>query len=233
MMSTDDSQKLQLYVIAKPSAHPGVSAPCATVENFLRLAKVPYEVHTLNDVRISPTGNLPLLRYKGNCLDAPDTIIAFVTSTFNVKLDKYLTDKEKAIGVALAALAKYCAWWSYDWLPRTEKRNVVKAFLVKMLQKVTMSDELTLKSAMQTRQEEDLQAIEKVIGAKNYLLGSTPTSYDCALYALLLPLASPNVGGAATYVTNSRVLTGYMKRMSNSTLTAQNGESLHTNGKSR
>ncbi|ESL11093.1 hypothetical protein TRSC58_01166 [Trypanosoma rangeli SC58] len=232
MMSIDDSKKLQLYVIPRSYAIPGVSAPCVAVDIFLRMAKVPYEVHTLDDPLISPTGSLPMIRYKGNCLDATDAIIAFVTSTFNVKVDRYLTDREKAIGVALETLAKYCSWWSYECLSHNEKRNVFKAFLVKMLHKVTMSDETLTRRTMLTRQEEDLQAIEKFIGNKKYLLGSTPTSYDCALYALLMPLISSKADGPAAYVANSRVLKGYVKRMSHFELTEHNGEGVYTNGNS-
>ncbi|RNF01761.1 hypothetical protein TraAM80_06847 [Trypanosoma rangeli] len=223
MMSIDDSKKLQLYVVPRSYAIPGVSAPCVAVDIFLRMAKVPYEVHTLDDPLISPTGKLPLIRYKGNCLDATDAIIAFVTSAFNVKVDNYLTEREKAIGVALETLAKHCSWWSYECLSHNERRSVVRVFLVKMLRKVTMSDETLTQRAMLTRQEEDLQAIEKFIGNKKYLLGSTPTSYDCALYALLVPLVSSKADGPAAYMANSRVLKGYVKRMSNFELTGHNG----------
>ncbi|EAN87429.1 hypothetical protein C3747_11g544 [Trypanosoma cruzi] len=232
MMSTDDSQKVQLYVVTQSFATPSISVSCVMVETFLRKARIPYEVHTLNDPLIFPNGKLPLIRYKDNLMDTPTNIVKFLTSTFNVQMDKHLSKEEKAIGVSLVSMTRNWLWRAPDCLPRMEKHRNIRAFLLGMLRKVTTPREKARMTAMITKQEEDLKAIEKVMGIKNYLLGSTPTSYDCALYAALLPFISEKEDGPAAYVKKSKVFKGYMKRMSHTTPDGHKGLDAHQNGNS-
>ncbi|EKF39541.1 hypothetical protein MOQ_000229 [Trypanosoma cruzi marinkellei] len=232
MMSTDDSHKVQLYVVSQSSATPSISVSCVTVETFLRKARIPYEVYTLNDPFIFPGGNLPIIRYKDNLMDTPVNILKFLTSTFNVQMDKHLSKEEKAIGVSLVSMTRNWLWRAPEYLPRMEKHKGIRAFLLGMVRKVTTPRAKARMHAMLTKQEEDLKAIEKVMGIKNYLLGSTPTSYDCALYAALLPFVSEKEDGPATYVKKSKVFKGYMKRMSHAMSDGHRGSDAHQNGNS-
>ncbi|KEG15052.1 hypothetical protein DQ04_00201050 [Trypanosoma grayi] len=219
MMAMDDSEKVQLYIAPRSGAALCASMPCVAVETFLRLAKIPYDAHIIADPAVSPTGSLPCIRYKGNCVSNFSPIMDCLRSTFKIRLDTHIGKQEMAIGTALAATLNYSVRRACD---RPQTVHVVAALqqMLSKLQRTFSTWRYGVPDQSQSKWQLllDFQAIEHIIGSKMYLLGSSPTSYDCAVYAALLPLVEVNETAHArdpfTYVAHSKVLTGYVRRMS-------------------
>ncbi|KEG15051.1 hypothetical protein DQ04_00201040 [Trypanosoma grayi] len=215
---------------------PSVSPPCTKVETFLRLAKIPYEVHVVQDTSVSPTECPSCIVHNGRRIEDFNAI-EYLTTEFQVEMDQVLTEEQKAIGTLIKSMLEYESRVAY-YLTITGDgahcvvshaarvfglpRVLVMLFVWKLRGKVLRIADLVGLSPSKAQYEaeylRDFQAIEHIIGDKAFLFGDTPSSLDCGVYAALLPIVmlqeARQVSAPFAYVAQSEVLTGYVQRMS-------------------
>ncbi|KAG5504060.1 hypothetical protein GH5_04922 [Leishmania sp. Ghana 2012 LV757] len=231
--------KLFLFILPRSPWAPSLSPACTRVEMFLRANGIPYTaVETIGPLG-APNGGLPFLIYKRQRVDQLPKIMEFITSEFNVTMDDTLTRDERAMGASLRRALEYSvesllyriAFIDHPSLAVTQiaralhishlrARLVVHGYAIHLRKQVA----ITASGALVSEQYEneflqDCEAIEAQIGHKQYLFSDTTmTSYDCAVYSLLVPFACmgshTSLSAAYSAVCDSTVLMAYIARIS-------------------
>ncbi|KAG5477819.1 hypothetical protein LSCM1_05121 [Leishmania martiniquensis] len=231
--------ELFLFILPRSPWAPSLSPACTRVEALLRANRIPYTAIETIDSPGTPNGGLPFLIYKRQRVDQLPKIMELITSEFNVAADDTLTRDERATGASLRRALEYSA---ERFLYRTvfidhpslavaqiaralhithlRARLVVHGYAIHLKKQVA----ITAYGALVSEQYEnaflqDCRAIEAQIGQKQYLFSDTTvTSYDCAVYSLLVPFACmsnrTSLSAAYSAVSDSAVLMAYIARMS-------------------
>ncbi|ORC88795.1 uncharacterized protein TM35_000152260 [Trypanosoma theileri] len=238
IMKSDDSEILQLYMAPPSFTFPRVARSCIALKTFLQLASIPHEEFILTDPSYSPIGCLPFIRYKGRCEGNVIVAMEYLTTEFDVKMDHCITDKEKAVGDAVVAMLEYSkemiqnhsVYMSCNKKKNTRYARAVRA-LMRSLEMIsdwisrTMGDWISMeeggvreKKYQELQILREFQSVEHIVGRKSFLLGALPTTYDCAVYAVLKPIFDAEditrFPGPLMYVRNNDVLTRYVNRVS-------------------
>jgi glutathione S-transferase len=66
---------------------PNGSPYCMKVENYLRIAKIPYEKKLTVDLKSAPKKRLPYIIHNGNKIADSQVIIPYLQNTFGIKSD--------------------------------------------------------------------------------------------------------------------------------------------------
>lgn len=229
---------IHLYIHRRSPLSPSVSIPCTRVETFLRLAKLPYEAHVISDASVSPNGELPFAVFKGLRVAGAQNIIDSIGRELGVSLDGDLSRDEVATGVALVSAVQYSLTRGYLRSVHVEHPAVMRPYYAEMDQKpewITrivlhrmrrrLSDVDKASGYSQLSPEQyvnellkDIHAVEALLHHHHYLFSSdSPSSYDCSLYAWLLPIVAmedaAEVNNAFAYVVESEILTNFVRRM--------------------
>ncbi|ORC88796.1 uncharacterized protein TM35_000152270 [Trypanosoma theileri] len=231
---------VHLLIVPRWRFAPSVSPPCTKLETFLRLAKIPYEAHVVSSTKVSPTGCLPCIIHNGKRMAESNVIIDYITAQFRVKLDKHLTEEQRALGTAVGSMLEYGDRFAYYrtitgegaklLIPHVARalrvpQLIARIIVYRMRARLTRSAQLAGidTSTEESEQEylQDIKTIEHIIGEKSFLLGDEPTSYDCAVYAAFLPIVHMDVAEKVSkpfaYIKHSKVLTSYVDRMTEAT----------------
>lgn len=231
--------ELHFFMLPRSPWSPSLSPACTRVEAYLRVNGIPYKAVETIDPNGSPSGELPFLVYKGRRVDQLPRIFDFLAAEFTVTMDDALTREERAIGAALRRTLEYSmerflyrtVFVDHPTLAVTQiaralhiselrARLAVRGYAKQVQQRLT----ITAYGALISEQYEneflrDCEALETQIGEKRFLFSDTDvTSYDCAVYALLVPFAYMGqytaLSTAYMAVAESTVLMAYIARMS-------------------
>ncbi|KAH9597192.1 Thioredoxin-like fold [Trypanosoma melophagium] len=233
---SDRHNTVHLLIFSRWRFAPSVSPLCTKLETFLRLAKVPYEAHVITSTAVSPNEYLPCIVHNNRRMVESNAIINYITAQFHVQLDKSLTEEQRAIGTAVASMLEYgdqfayyrtvtgdgsrvlIPYFAHAWhVPRLFARLIFRRMRLHLSHSLQIAGMSTSREEYEFEYLQDIKAIEHIIGEKAFLLGSQPSSFDCAVYAAFLPIVSMNevekVSKPFAYVKHSRILTGYVNRM--------------------
>ncbi|KAG8343558.1 Outer mitochondrial membrane transport complex protein Glutathione S transferase N terminal domain [Trypanosoma vivax] len=236
-MERDETDLVYLLIYPRWGLAPSLSPSCTCVETFLRLARIPYKVHITYNTSASPTGCLPCIIHKGKHVAEPSAIIRYLIKEFKVEMDASLNKKNRAVGMALGSMLEHETRFAlYRTFTRDAAHYIIPyalcaveaswPFFASILSRIKAdffcsSSLVRLNLTKEQHEEEylqDLEAIEGVIGGKPFLFGSKPTSYDCAVYAALLPVItlreSRYISLPFAFAAQNQVLSGYVRRMS-------------------
>lgn len=231
--------ELHFFMLPRSPWSPSLSPACTRVEAYLRVNGIPYKAVETIDPNGSPSGELPFLVYKGRRVDQLPRIFDFLAAEFTVTMDDALTREERAIGAALRRTLEYSmerflyrtVFVDHPTLAVTQiaralhisqlrARLAVRGYAKQVQQRLM----ITAYGALISEQYEneflrDCEALETQIGEKRFLFSDTDvTSYDCAVYALLVPFAYMGqytaLSTAYMAVAESTVLMAYIARMS-------------------
>lgn len=184
------------------------------------------------------TSDLPMLMYgRSGIYIGCQAIVDFAVETYSVKLDRNFTNEESGVGRALRDQSKYSL---AAYVNRTlrdhphvaakvmaKKRRIspLHARLLLWAARSTTRVEVVTNIDTLTREEyetaflHEIVAFESLLGQKAFVVGFTPSSYDCAVYAALLPVylmgsatMSP-LNAALAYFFKSKTLPLYMQRV--------------------
>jgi hypothetical protein len=229
---------VHLYIHRRSPLAPSVSIPCTRIETLLRLARVPYEAHVISDPTVSPNGELPFVVFSGLRIAGAQDITDALARELDVSLDRDLSCEDQATGVALMSAVQYSLTRGYMRAVHVDRPDVMRPyysemnrtpdwvtqFALRRMQK-RLSDVNNTSGYSQLSSEQyvhellrDVRAIEALLERHTYLFSSDyPSSYDCALYAWLLPVVAmedaAEVNEAFAYIVESELLTNFVRRM--------------------
>ncbi|EPY20351.1 hypothetical protein STCU_09035 [Strigomonas culicis] len=186
----------------------------------------------------SPSGCVPFIVHGEQVIADSRRIIEYLARDHrHARLDRHLTPLEHAVGNALERMVEYsmnpvvyrvgfvdhpcvgtrivgAITGAPEWLAR---RRVLR--ISRWVQRTYRYIPFGALTRAQYENEflRDCEAVEQQIGDKPFLFGDEPTSYDCALYALLIPLLNmksyAEVSDIYRAVAQSPILVEYLHRL--------------------
>ncbi len=207
---------ITLHQFAPVWGLPNASPFCMKVENYLRMANLPYRTQTVFNPAKAPKGKLPYITDGTHTVADSGFILDYLKTTYGDGLDAHLTAAERAQALALQRLLEEHLYWCavYDrWAVDGNWALVQPAFfgalppgvrgLVARLARRGQLRELHGQGIGRHTAGEiyalgntDLTALSHALDDKTYLLGDRPTSLDAIAYAFVanlvsVPLSSP------------------------------------------
>jgi len=208
---------------------------CLKLMAYLALAEVPHNTIVLTDPRKAPKQKMPYIVEDGVPMGDSELIISHLKTKFGDPLSKGLTEEQKGMGHALKVMFGESYYWSAiiqpRWIDEGGKPHMVKQwfmdipgpirgfvtkYIFKGMKKAAdghgigrhTPDEITALAMA------DLQAFERALGDKPYILGDTPSEADCTCYAFMsTSLAKPFNTPMSRHIEGSPKLIGYIARM--------------------
>ncbi len=209
---------ITLYQFEPAFGLPNASPFCLKLETWLRMAGLPYEAPrmTLSAMGRSPKGKLPYIVDEGKTIADSTFIIDYLTATYGVGLDGWLTAGQRAQALAFQRLMEENLYWAVvysRWLSPDGWALTRAAFfanlpgplrwIVPPLARRGMRKQLHGHGMGRHREadiyaigQRDITALADFLGDKPYFLGETPCSLDATAYAFLanllwVPVESP------------------------------------------
>ncbi len=205
---------IKLYQFA-PSWGISASPFCLKVETYLRMTELPYEV-VIGELGKAPKGKLPYIEDNGKVIGDSNLIIEYLKNTYGDKLDRSLSQTDKAISLAFCRLIDENLYWVIvysrcgdptNWpktkaayfedlpaplrlfVPNLARKSVFKSLAGHGMGKHTAAEMYEIGCR-------DVTALSDFLGDKPYLLGAQPTSIDANVYAIIsnilwAPIVSP------------------------------------------
>jgi len=182
---------------------PNLSPFCLKLETFLRINKIPYE--NQYGYKWGRKGKLPWIEYNGEKKADSNFIIEYLNETFEVNMDTDFTGEQLALGRATRVMLEENTYFALifnrfvDNLSEYKKfisppsgggLGVGFAFTQKMFQRKMRQNLDSSGLGRHTKEElykiaeQDLKALSDLLGEKDYLLGDTISTYDCAVFGL-------------------------------------------------
>jgi glutathione S-transferase len=224
---------ITLYQPPRAWGLPSISPFCVKLETYLRMAKIEYEIADSN-IQEAPNGRVPYVKMDGIIYGDSTLVIKKLKTRFGDRLDGHLSKEQRAHGILLQRLAENHLLFAVAWLRWSDEeswpylRDYLKVLLpkgiggsiVKLIRKGMLKNIATQGMGEHSRQviidfaNEDLTALSNYLGQKPFFLGDDPTSFDAALYGILIhqiyvPWDDPVKQHARTH-TN---LVGFCERM--------------------
>lgn len=192
----------------------GVPSPspfCLKVETYLRIAAIEYRVESQDNPRKAPKGKLPYIREGDITIADSEMILEHLDKKYNLSTDEWLTEKDRAIGVAVKRLCEDHLYWSLLYSRWCDKNNwpiVKKEFfggfspLIRfavcwMARKSAFRTLHTQGFGRHTEEEiyakgqQDIDVLAVILGENNYILGHQASSYDAIVYGFLANVLYP------------------------------------------
>lgn len=178
---------------------PSTSPFCLKVETFLRINGIPYK--SIPGYKMGKKGKLPWIEYNGERIVDSKFIIKYLSDKFEADLDTELSEEQVAIGRAVTSMLEENTYWALIYNRYVDNFPEFKKFMAqgggigfnvsqKMFQRKMRSNleghgmGRHLKSEVYQIAEDDLSALSKILGDKEFLLGDKISSFDCALFGL-------------------------------------------------
>ncbi|MGB8857470.1 MAG: glutathione S-transferase family protein [Burkholderiales bacterium] len=201
---------IRLYQFAPAFGLPNASPFCMKLENYLRMAALPFEISppSMSDFKKAPKGKMPFIDDSGKILGDSTLIIDYLKSTYGDKLDGWLNNEQKAIAVAFQRLMEENLYWAVvhtrwvepdgwmltkpaffgampapvKWIvPPIARRGLIKEMQGHGIGRHS-ADEI---HAIGKR---DISALADFLDNKPYFMGDHPCSLDATAYAFLANL---------------------------------------------
>lgn len=211
---------------------PSLSHFCLKLETFLRMNKIPYE--NQYGYKMGKKGKLPWIEYQGERKQDSNIIIDYLKEKFDVVTDKDLTDDQHALARALQVMVEentYTVLLYNRWIDNfNEFKKIMSpqtgggigfSVSMKMFQRKTRSNLEGHGMGRHTKDEvysigkKDLAALSQLLGEKEFILGSNPSSYDCSFFGLLANIISSGLESPLSQFIqeNAKNLIQYCERM--------------------
>lgn len=225
--------KVTLHQFPQGKNIPNLSPFCLKLETFLRIHKIPYT--SQYGYKMGKKGKLPWIEYKGEKKADSDMIIDYLNQTFELNLDKDFSNEQLALGRAARSMLEENTYWALIYNRYVENFNEYKKLVPpppsgaglgfsvsqKMYQRKMRSylDGHGLgrhsKEELYQIAEKDLKALSDLLGEKEYLLGDTPSSFDCTVFGLVANILYAGMENPmCTYIQeNAKNLSGLCERM--------------------
>ena len=170
---------------------------------FLRIAGVPFRHEHIFDAATAPRAQLPYIEEDGEAIGDSETIIAHITKTYGITLDQHLTQPQRDCDLMVMRVLDDLYWvMSYS---RWKDERYWTAFRDALLREHSVLTEDALRNAKAFNEQRyyfqgigrydpdaamarglaDLAVLARLVPAKGYVHGDTPTSIDAAIYGFI------------------------------------------------
>ncbi|MFO1435750.1 MAG: glutathione S-transferase family protein [Gammaproteobacteria bacterium] len=183
---------------------PNASPFCMKVENYLRMASLPFET-AIADMRKAPKGKAPWIVDNGKVVPDSGFIVDYLKATYGDPLDARLSPAERGIALAMTRLMDEHLYWVGIYARWVEPHNweitrpaffgsmpqPLRSILPKVVRRALIRQLHGHGMGRHSRDEiyelgrRDLTAIADFLGDKPFFMGSEPTSVDATAYAYL------------------------------------------------
>jgi len=184
---------------------PNASPFCMKLENQIRLLGLPYENKYIEDPRKYPKGKLPAIEHNGKLMADTRVIAPYLISLAEHDPDAVLTPEQQGISHAMHRMLEeslyfvvmHMRWIDDNSWPKLNKnlfshlKPPLSWVLPGMLRKKVARDlqgqgtgRMTSDEILQLGQQ-DLAALEGLLGDKSFLFGAEPTMLDATAQAFL------------------------------------------------
>jgi len=184
---------------------PNVSPFCMKLENYLRMANLPYENKFVNNPQKSPKRKLPYIKIDGTVYPDSELIIDELKVRFGDTLDKDLTAEQKAKAVLIDLACCERLYWIILYMRWQENKgwNIIKQTLFAKLPalfKLFIPD-MVRKSMLKGLDYQGtgrhspaevlhmgikiLDSLSAILDKNKYFSGDKPSSVDATVFAFL------------------------------------------------
>jgi glutathione S-transferase len=225
---------IKLYQYRPSFGLPNPSPFCFKVENYLRMADIPFEV-ALGDPNRAPKKKLPFIDDAGTIVSDSQHILEHLKRTRGDALDAGMTDAQKAEAHVIRRTFEeglyFCVLkirWGTDAgflaVEREMLRPVLPPLLRSVLPRIIRGFVMRQTNAQGTGRHSfdevyalakaDLAALSTLLGARSFFLGDAPRSVDATAYAFLANcLWGPPDGPLKDALNGHANLVAYCERM--------------------
>ncbi len=201
---------ITLYQFEPALGLPNASPFCMKVENYLRMAKLPYQAPlvSLFDFGKAPKGKMPYIDDDGKVVADSSFIIEYLKQTHGDPLDGWLSPVQRAQALALQRLMEEDLYWAVvhtRWIDPVGWELTREAFFGKLpvplkwvvapLARRGMGKQLHGHGMGRHSAQEiaaigarDITALADFLDDKPYFMGDAPCSLDAIAYAFLANL---------------------------------------------
>jgi len=196
---------IQLHQFPTALGMPNLSPFCMKVENWLRLAGLPYEIRWQPDPRKGPVGKLPFVVVDGETLCDSERIIARLSQKHGIDLDAGLSAEQRAVSHAFGRMLDEHTYWALvhaRWIDPAVWRRFRRVFfgalplpvrgLVATIAQRQVRRDLRSQGIgrhpeadLYARLAADLASLSALLGDQPFFFGEQPTKLDATAYAFL------------------------------------------------
>jgi len=196
---------IKLYQFQPAFGLPNASPFCMKVENYLRMAILPYEIAPRANHFKAPKGKLPYIEDGTRVVADSSFIIEYLQSAYGDTLDAKLSPLENAQAVALRRMMEESLYWALAYARWVEPRGweltkqeffkpvpallrgTISALARRGVKKQMWGHGIGRHSADEVYHigNTDITALADFLGDKPYFMGDSPTSLDATAYAFL------------------------------------------------
>ena len=192
---------------------PSPSPFCVKLELLLKMANIPYSNRYDAKVRKAPKAKLPYIVIDGKQTIADsELILRHLKDSGQFRVDEWLSDSLKAQCIAVTRLAEDHLYWLlvdsrwlnddvwpvlresfFAGLPPLVK-SIVPAIVRKQVRKTLYGHGLGRHSREELKYfaENDLEALDALLGDKPYMMGERICSVDATVYGILSSICYPD-----------------------------------------
>ncbi|MEP5760581.1 MAG: Tom37 metaxin N-terminal-like domain-containing protein [Litoreibacter sp.] len=224
-----------LTLITFPTSfnEPSHSPFCAKAMILLQMSGQQWQRENVANPSPMPHGRLPVLRQKTGETTPDSEFIENLLTKLGADFYPGCTNEQKAIGHSIGRMVEdhlrlmlvHDRWlddqnWSHVWplffeeVPRPI-RKLIAGKARKSVKAALMGHGIARMTSEQRieKAEKDLDALEEIIGANDYMLGGTPTAADAAILPVLSMIDRLPVETATTHLLQSKSwVSGYLQR---------------------
>lgn len=198
---------IKLYQYEPAMGLPNASPFCMKLENYLRMAQLPFEAPLikLRDLGKAPKGKLPYIDDNGKTLADSSLIIDYLKATYGDPLDGWLSAEQRALVLAFGRLLEENLYWALlhsRWIEPPgwaltrpaffgslswPLKWIIPAIARRGLRQQLHGHGMGRHSAQEIHAigQRDITALADFLGHKRYFLGDQPCSLDASAYAFL------------------------------------------------
>lgn len=103
---------ITLYQFSPAWGLPNASSFCLKLETYLRMTQIPFEIAPDADLRKAPKGKLPYITDQGKTIADSNLIIDYLKATYGDPLDRWLSQMDRAIALAMQRLMEENLYWA-------------------------------------------------------------------------------------------------------------------------
>lgn len=225
---------ITLYQFGTAWDLPNASPFCFKVENYLRMAKLPYQVKVA-DPRKTPKGKLPMIDDQGTKVCDSVHIVAHLEQTKGAPLDAGLSSEDLARAHVIRRTLEEGLYWclvysrwiedagfalARDVLLKPALPPILRSFLPGVIRGQIKKSLHAQGTGRHGRDEiyaigkADLDALATLLGGRPFFLGDTARSIDASAHAFLgIILWAPPDNPLKAHLKTHANLVGYCERM--------------------
>ena len=225
---------IKLYQFAPAYGLPNASPFCMKVETYLRMAGLAYECPRRASLSKAPKGKMPYIEDGDKRIADSSFIVEYLKQTYGENLDAHLSERERAVALAVQRLIEENLYWAAIYSRWVEDagfkltRHIFFAKMPPVLKRIVphlarrgLRQEMHGHGMGRHSRDEiyaigcrDIAALAHILGDQPYFMGAQPSSLDATAYAFLanlmwIPIESPLLDQAKKFPN----LEAYCRRM--------------------